>query len=137
MKKLAGLVSLVALISFSSAQKAGAPVTPKPMTVEAFLPKAKSFDQKVVAVQGKIIKLKFKTSKKGNTYTTFELSSADGKKTVTVYSRDKMDPKLVDGMVVVATGKYSVEKKLGTLVFKNEVDCTKVAGKPFGVAKTK
>lgn len=104
---------------------------PKPIDIDAFLKKAKTFDKKVVAVSGKVGRFAAKTSKSGNPYVLFELLGKDGK--VKVYLRGKLEKEPKDGDRVLVTGMYEVERKSGDRVYKNEIDATPEKGKPHGV----
>lgn len=90
------------------------------------------YDQKVVKVIGKIEKYEEKTSKSSKKpYTVFVLVDAKGK--VNVYMHGHPSPKLKDGDKVEVTGKYSKEKKIKDLVFKNEIDASHDVVKTNGV----
>ncbi|HRK23080.1 MAG TPA: hypothetical protein PLX06_14775, partial [Fimbriimonadaceae bacterium] len=73
------------------------------------------------------------TSRAGNKYFTFVLVQGDKAK-VNVYSQGEAASDLKDGVNVKVIGIYKVEKKLGTMTFKNEIDATKVKDKPNGIA---
>lgn len=131
LKLRSSAVLALAIASTAFAQKA----TLKVMSVEDLLKASKSFDKKEVQVRGTIDKIDLKTSKKGNKYATIVLVGKDPKKSVKLYMRAHPDAKLklAKGKVITARGMYSLEKKLGDSVFKNEIDCSKVEGKKFGI----
>lgn len=126
------VLGLTLVVSLALAQKAG----PATLTVESLLKDAKKFDKQEVKVRGTIDRLDLKVSKKGNKYTTLSLIGKDPKKFVKVYMKGHPDAKLklAKGKVITAFGKYAVEKKLGTSIFKNEVDVSKVEGKKYGIS---
>ena len=101
------------------------------LTVDAVMKDTKKYDTKDVTVRGKVANFKEKTSKAGNKYTTFVLKGET--KSINVYIRDHMakDPK--PGDIAEVVGVFRVSKKVGTMVFKNEIDATKAAGKKYGV----
>jgi hypothetical protein len=70
-----------------------------------------------------------KTSKAGNDYILFDLTSGADK--ISVYSHGKLDKDLVDGEKVEVEGKFTKLKTVGKASFKNEIDCSgKKGGKP-------
>jgi aspartate 1-decarboxylase len=104
---------------------------PKAVDVDAFAPKAKAFDKKVVAVSGTVAKFKARESKAGNKYTTFMLEGKKDK--VNVYLRGYLAKPPKDGDKVIVTGTYRLEKEVAGRKFKNEIEATEAKGKPFGV----
>jgi len=78
------------------------------------------FHGKVVEVEGKVMFVKFKTSKRGNPYTVFELT--DGKNYVSVFSFGTLPVKEGDKVRVIGT--YQKVKYVGRYVFYNEIDAT-------------
>lgn len=92
------------------------------LTIEEFVKKVDSYDQKVVTVTGRADNVKAKTSKAGNPYYTFRILGKTENDKVYVHSFGKPDEKLKDGVKVEVTGLYRKEKKVGTMVFKNELD---------------
>lgn len=94
------------------------------------------FDQKIVKVVGKVEKYEEKTSKSSKKpYTVFVLVDEKGK--VNVYMHGHPTSKVKDGDKVEVTGKYSKEKKLKDLVFKNEIDASNDVVKTNGVKVVK
>ncbi len=122
MKRLS-LISIAALAAFSFAASY--------LTVDAVIKDAKKHDKKDVLVRGRVDKFTEKTSKRGNKYTTFKLQGE--KSTLNVFMQDHLakDPK--KGDIVEVNGVFRESKTVGTSVYKNEVEATKVAGKKYGV----
>ncbi len=92
-------------------------------TVSSITADSSKFDGKVVCVQGSVSKLKFKTSKRGNAYTTFSLYDENGK-SLSVFSFGSLSVK--EGDKVNVTGRYEVEKRVGRYTFHNEIDAINV-----------
>lgn len=114
MRRTLSLVPFFALASLAlAAEKA---------SVRDLLTNGKKFDGKVVTVTGSVDAFQARTSKAGNPYFVFKLKEKD--QTINVYGRGKLDKDLKSGAKVEITGKYAVEKKVGKLTFKNEVDVT-------------
>ncbi len=89
-------------------------------TVGDILANPNNFDGKMVQVDGKVLELKFKTSKKGTPNTTFKLGSDE--KTLSVFtfghlSIDNTDP-------VRVMGRYQKVKSVGQYTFYNEIDAS-------------
>lgn len=112
-KKIALLtLALIASVAFAADK----------MTVKELLADAKKFDGKPVTVSGLVDEFKQKTSKKGNDYFTFKLiDKGDKKKIVNLYGQGKPKVEVKDGQLLSVTGDYRLEKKVGTLTFKNEI----------------
>lgn len=123
--KLVRALTLVA-VTFVTSAWAG-----EQLTVEALLKNAKTYDGKEVRVVGKVAEYKEKVSKAGNKYVTFKLRGA--KETASVYLRNRLQKPCKDGDTVIVTGKFTLEKKVGTVTYKNEIDATAQAGKPDNV----
>jgi imidazoleglycerol phosphate synthase glutamine amidotransferase subunit HisH len=95
-------------------------------TVAAILEEPDRFDKKLVQVEGKVSDYKEKTSRAGNTYTTFKLEQ--GEKKITVFSYGHL--RLQNGDEVVVIGRFYKEKRVGRAIFKNEIDAsTREGGK--------
>jgi hypothetical protein len=94
-----------------------------------------TFDGKDVRATAVVEGFQQKTSRRGNKYFTFKLK--DGEKAVNVFSQGTSDPELKAGMKVEVTGVFRKEKKVGDIVFKNEIEATKQDGKPYGVKPIK
>lgn len=92
----------------------------------------KKYDGKVLETSGEVAEFKQKTSRAGNKYFTFTLVQGDKAK-VHVYSQGEAAKEVKDGATVKVTGIYRLEKKLGTMTFKNEIDATKAKDKPNGI----
>lgn len=91
------------------------------VTVQALLTEGKKFDGKQVVLVGTVRNFKERVSKKGNPYYTFKIG--EGKQTVSVFGYGKAAVKGGDSVRV--TGKFSVEKRVGYAVFRNEIDVSK------------
>lgn len=89
------------------------------ITVSAIATDANKFHGEEVCVEGSVSKLKFKTSKRGNPYTTFTISDENGK-SLNVFSHGTVSIKERDKVKV--TGRYGVEKRVGRYTFYNEID---------------
>jgi hypothetical protein len=92
-------------------------------TVSAIVADSQKFDGKEVCIEGAVTKLKFKTSKRGNAYTTFALSEENGK-SLSVFSHGTLS--INGGDKVKVTGRFEIEKKVGTYTFYNEIDARSV-----------
>ena len=80
------------------------------------------FDKKLIKVHGLVGKFKSRTSKAGNDYIVFELLSGSDK--IAVYSHGRLDKDLHDGDKVEVEGFFTKIKTVGTMTFKNEIDCS-------------
>lgn len=89
-------------------------------TVGDILSNPDKYDGKMVQVEGKVASLKFKTSKKGNPYTTLNLSDAGN--TLTVFSFGTLSIKEEERVRVM--GKYQKIKQVGRYTFYNEIDAS-------------
>ena len=67
----AGLI--LGVVSLSLVIPVFALASPQKATIKEILGNPDKYDQKVVKVEGKVVNLKLKVSKKGNPYTTFSL----------------------------------------------------------------
>jgi len=90
-------------------------------TVSDILLNPDRYDRKIVQVEGKVLSLKFKVSKRGNPYTTFKLKDASGS-TLTVFSFGALPIK--EGDLVRVRGKYQKVKYVGPYVFYDEIDAS-------------
>lgn len=102
-----------------------------PLTVGQVIKEPKKYDGKDVVVKGTVSEFKAKTSKAGNKYTVFKLKGEN--KELSVYMRDHMAKPVKNDDLVVVTGQFAAEKKVGTQTFKNEIDISKKEGKKYGV----
>jgi exonuclease VII large subunit len=92
-------------------------------TVQKILANRDSYDGQEVSVSGTVSKLKLKTSKGGNDYTTFSLlSESGGSLTIFVWGQSK----LKQGQKVKATGTYRKFKRVGRYTFYNEIEATEI-----------
>lgn len=96
------------------------------LTVEALLKNAKTHDGKAVTVIGTVSDYKEKTSKRGNPYVTFKLKGA--KEIASVYLQGRLKKACKNGDVVIVEGKFVREKKVGDVLYKNEIDATAPKG---------
>jgi len=88
-------------------------------TVSIIVADTHKFDGKEVCVEGSVSTLKFKTSKRGNPYTTFSVNDEKGK-SLNVFSHGTLSVKEGDKLKV--TGRFDMEKKVGIYTFYNETD---------------
>jgi hypothetical protein len=92
-------------------------------TVQKILANRDSYDGQEVSVSGTVSRLKLKTSKVGNDYTTFSLmSEPGGSLTIFVWGQ----PKLKQGQKVKVTGTYRKVKRVGRYTFYNEIEATEI-----------
>ena len=92
-------------------------------TVQKILANRDSYDGQEVSVSGTVSKLKLKTSKGGNDYTTFSLlSESGGSLTIFVWGQSK----LKQGQKVKVTGTYRKFKRVGRYTFYNEIEATEI-----------
>jgi cytochrome c-type biogenesis protein CcmE len=89
------------------------------------------FDGKEVAVQGIVEDYSEKVSGGGNAYVT--LKCKEGEKRITVWMRGRSTTKAKNGDEVIATGVFAKERKVGDVVYKNEIDMTPKQGKAYGL----
>lgn len=102
-----------------------------PMGADSVLANPKKWDGRGIVVKGLVGNYQKKTSKAGNKYTTFTVET--NKKFLNVYVRDHLKPEPKNGDLVVCDGIFRVEKKVGSMTFKNEIDCSPVKDKTYGV----
>ena len=88
------------------------------ITIKEILSNPNKYDGQEVTIQGKATKIKPRTSKKGNDYTTFTLRDESGK-SMNFYTRGL--PLLAEGQKVTVTGIYEKVKRVGRQTFHNEV----------------
>jgi hypothetical protein len=89
-------------------------------TVGDILANPNNFDGKMVQVEGKVLGLKFKTSRKGNPYTTFKLNSNG--KNLSVFSFNHLP--INEAELVRVIGRYQKVKHVGRFTFYNEIDAS-------------
>jgi len=92
-------------------------------TIEKILTNKDSFDGKEVSVSGIVSKIKFRTSKGGNEYTTFSLIESSGE-SIRVFTWGH--PKIKEGQKVKVTGTYRKVKKMRRYTFYNEIEAVEV-----------
>ncbi len=119
-KFLAGvlLVLVIALSGYGNFSYAA-----QETTVQKILANKESYDGKEVSVSGTVSRLKLKTSKGGNDYTTFALmSESGGSLTIFVWGHSKFK----QGQKVKVTGTYRKVKRVGRSTFYNEIEATEI-----------
>ena len=113
--KLACFILFASTVVLASSQK---------LIVKQILKNPEKYDRKVVKVEGTVIRLKFKTSKKGNRYVTFSLMDEDGN-TLKVfmwgYKKIKKEG-IKNGDKAEVTGIFYKVKRVGKYRFYNEID---------------
>ncbi len=107
------ILCLLIIISTANAQAIKA-------TVGDILSNPDQYDGKMVQVEAKVLAPQFKTSKKGNAFTTFKLEG-DGK-ILSVFSFGTLSINGGDSVKVI--GRYQKVKKVGALTFFNEIDAS-------------
>ena len=112
------VVTLTATFSLSVCHS---PARADHTTVPEILANPGTFDGKRVSVVGRVDELKFKSSKRGNPYTTFSL--IDQNKALSVFSFGTLP--LRQGEVVRVIGRFATVKRMGRYVFSNEIDASK------------
>lgn len=90
-------------------------------TVADILSNPDQYDGKMVQVEAKVLAPQFKTSKKGNPFTTFKLEG--GGKILSVFSYGTLSINAGDSVRV--TGRYQKLKKVGPYTFFNEIDASR------------
>jgi len=80
------------------------------------------FDGRRLSVTGVVDGLRLRRSRAGNPYATFSL--CEGDKKLKVYTRGH--PPIHNGQLVVVTGVFRQEKRVGRYVFKNEIDAESI-----------
>ena len=91
-------------------------------TTTEILQSADKYDGKMVQVEGKVISPNFRTSKKGNAYTTFKVTDSQNN-TLSVFSFGTLTIK--EGDTVKVTGRYQKVKHVPPrFTFYNEIDAS-------------
>jgi hypothetical protein len=90
------------------------------VSIAALLDKPDAFAGKQIRVMGEVEKFEQRTSKAGNSYFVFKL--VERNKKVSVFSRGRLDPPLKDGSRAEVTGTFKMENKVGSYVYKNEIE---------------
>jgi hypothetical protein len=89
-------------------------------TVKNIFSNPDRYDGKMVQVEGKVLSLKSKISKRGNPYTTLKITQADN--SLSVFSFGTLSVK--DGDSVKVMGRYQRVKQVGRYTFYNEIDAS-------------
>ncbi len=113
---LAVTLSILCLLIITSAANAQAIKT----TVGDIISNPDKYDGKMVQVEAKVFLPHFKSSKKGNAYTTFKLEN-DGQ-FISVFSFGTLSIK--GGDMIRVIGTYQKVKKVGRYTFNNEIDAS-------------
>lgn len=108
----------------------------KTVTVSDLVKDPVKYDKKSVTVVGKIDKYEERVAKASKKPYTIMIVT-DGKSKVNVYMKNKPSAKVKKGDKVTVIGTYSKEKKVGTNVFKNEIDASNDFTKTNGVKPAK
>jgi hypothetical protein len=114
---LAVTLSILCLLIITTAANAQAIKT----TVGDILSNPDQYDGKMVQVEAKVLAPQFKTSKKGNAFTTFKLEG-DGK-ILSVFNYGTLSINGGDSVRVI--GRYQKVKKVGPYTFSNEIDASR------------
>jgi len=101
------------------------------VSIGDLLKDASKYDGKDVTIQGVVEDLSEKVSGGGNAYTSLKVK--DGEKRVTVWMRGHLNIKIKNGDEVAATGMFLKERKVGDVIYKNEIDMTSKPGKSYGL----
>jgi len=92
-------------------------------TIGDILQNKDRYDGEEVSVSGTVSKLKFKTSKSGNDYTTFSLiGDSGGSINVFIWGQSKLKA----GQKAKVTGIYRKVKKVGRYTFYNEIEAVEI-----------
>ncbi|MCS7273639.1 MAG: hypothetical protein NZ550_05775 [Fimbriimonadales bacterium] len=118
------VVLAIALMWAGTTAQKKTEATPIKTSIAAILKDPDKFHRKLVQVQGTVSELKKKVSRAGNEYTTFKLVS-EGKQ-LPVFSYGHLDIQEKDRVVV--TGRFYKVKRVGRLVFRNEIDASPKEG---------
>jgi len=98
-------------------------------TPTEILQSADKYDGKMVQVEGKVVSPNFKTSKKGNAYTTFKVTDSQNS-TLSVFSFGTLTIK--EGDTVKVTGRFQKVKKVPPrYTFHNEIDASEGSVEPI------
>ena len=73
------------------------------------------------------------TDQTGNAYSLFRLKDKGKSISVLLDYHPEGNRMFANGDRIEVTGLFRKEKRVGELVFKNEVDCTKKEGKKYGI----
>jgi hypothetical protein len=92
-------------------------------TVQKILANRDSYDGQEVSVSGTVSKLKLKTLKDGNDYTTFSLIG-ESRRSLNVFVWGHSKVKM--GQRVKVTGTYQKVKRMGLHTFYNEIEAMEI-----------
>jgi len=90
-------------------------------SVSDILSNQDKYDGKMVKVEGKIGSIRFKTSKKGNAYTTLLIKDSSNA-VLNIFSFGTLSLKKNDFVIVI--GRYQKVKHVGSFTFYNEIDAS-------------
>jgi hypothetical protein len=102
----------------SPAARSGQALAQNPLTVGVLLTHGAAYDGKLVTVAGTAKHVEHKTSKRGHAYTIFEL--CDLTDCVRVFQYGTLP--VTDGQSRTVTGIFAVEKRVGSVVYHDEID---------------
>lgn len=102
-------------------------------TVSDLIAKGDAFNGKDATVQGEVANLQKRKSSRGNAYSLFRLKDKGKSINVLLDYHPAGNRAFANGDRIEVTGLFRKEKRVGELVFRNEVDCTKKEGKKYGV----
>lgn len=117
--KKAGIILFISSILFASSQKT---------TIKEILNNPDKYDQKIVDVEGKVINLKLKTSRKGNKYATFSLMDEEHN-TLKVFiwgHKEIKEEGIKNEDKVEVVGTFQKVKYVGKYRFYNEIEAESV-----------
>jgi hypothetical protein len=109
---LTSFLSLLIFLSFAYAQVN--------VSISDILSNPEKYDGKYVQVTGKCANIHYKVSKKGNSYTVFELVDSGG--SIKVFSFNHIG--ISEGDRVMVNGIYQRVKRVGPYTFYNEIDAS-------------
>lgn len=93
------------------------------VSIKAILENPERYDGQKVTIQGKVSAIKHRTSKRGNQYTTFDVTDASGGP-IKVFTWGW--PKISNGDRVEVTGIFQRVKRVGRYIFYNEIEATSI-----------
>ena len=117
-KKLLLRAALVALFLFLILSTFQAPEASQKASVQEILSNPDKYDGQEVSVQGQASKIRPRTSKRGNDYTTLTIS--DSGKVLNVFTWGH--PMIKDGQKITVTDIFQKVKRVGRYTFYNEVE---------------
>ncbi|HEY9085550.1 MAG TPA: hypothetical protein VIN40_06410 [Candidatus Tyrphobacter sp.] len=108
----------LATLSFVLASLSGVASAQTAVSPAVLLAHGATYDAKRVTVAGTVAKVVHKTSSRGNAYTTFDLCA--GSQCIRVFEFGT--PSISAGSTLTVTGTFAVEKHVGSVVYRNELD---------------